>query len=133
MASKVEADIPRWFRMVSTCFRELSRPPLDGSKCPQSSPRKHPRGQNPSNPMCFSMCLHHSLFASDVLLRPQDGSKMAPAGPKRGPGGLQYSPKSAQDRPESAAELAAGKLITVRRPRARLKKAGANGGPCRTG
>ena len=42
------------------------------------------------------------LFASDGLLRPQDGSKMAQEGPKRGPGGPQDGPKSAQERPKSA-------------------------------
>ena len=51
---------------------------------------------------CVFQCfLHSRRFASDGLLRPQDGSKMAQEGPKRCPGGPQDRPKSAQDRPKS--------------------------------
>ena len=42
------------------------------------------------------------LFASDGLLRPQDGPKMAQESPKRGPRGPQDGPKSAQERSKSA-------------------------------
>ena len=52
---------------------------------------------------CVVRCfLHCRPFASDGLLRPQDGSKMAQEGPKRGPRGAQEGPKSAQERPKRA-------------------------------
>ena len=40
------------------------------------------------------------LFASDALLKPQDGPKMAQESSKRSPRGPQDSAKSAQDRPK---------------------------------
>eukprot|EP00959_Pyramimonas_sp_CCMP1952_P122310 2556832-Pyramimonas_sp.AAC.1 len=48
----------------------------------------------------FRRVLHSRRFASDGLLRPQDGSNMAQEGPKRGPGGPQDRPKSDQERPK---------------------------------
>ena len=42
------------------------------------------------------------LFASDELLRPQDGPKMTQESPKRCPRGPQEGPKSAQERSKTA-------------------------------
>ena len=41
-------------------------------------------------------------FASDALLRPQDGPKMAQESPKTGPREAQDGPKSAQERPKTS-------------------------------
>ena len=49
--------------------------------------------------------LHYRVFASDGILRPQDGPKTAQESPKRGPRWPQEGPKSAQapqERPKRA-------------------------------
>ena len=62
---------------------------------PQETDQQRQLGKN--------LCLLPSrFFASDGLLRPQDGPKMAQDGPKRGPRGPQDCPKSAQERSKSA-------------------------------
>ena len=84
-ASKRPQDGPK---TVSSALRALQGP-LQEAKILQKRKENH----------CF---LPSRRFASDALLGPQDGPKMAQEGPKRGPRGPQDGPKSAQERPKRA-------------------------------
>ena len=64
----------------------------------QGPPQEAKILQKPKENQCF---LPSRFFASDGLLRPQDGPKMAQDSPKRGPRGPQDGPKSAQERSKS--------------------------------
>ena len=74
-----------------------------GQGASQGGPREAKILQTPKENQCF---WPSRLFASDGLLRPQDGSKMAQEGPKRGPRGpqegLKSGPRGPQDWPKSA-------------------------------
>ena len=102
MASRTVQDSPRWFKIAINMHpRALETAPgrLQVPFEPSKEALKRPTSFK--SIVFFDGFLHSRRFASDGLLRPQDGSKMAQEGPKRGPGGPQDRPKSAQDRPKS--------------------------------
>ena len=70
-----------------------------GQGASQGGPREAKILQKPKEEQC---CWASPLFASDGLLRPQDGSKMAQEGPKRGPRGPPNCPKRCQERSRRA-------------------------------
>ena len=95
--------------MAQAGFRHAPRGPGTAPKRLQVA--KEPPKEAPERPKSFknfelwkiNVLLPSRLFASDGLLRPQEGSKMAQeGGPKRGPRLPQDGPKSAQERPKSA-------------------------------
>ena len=69
-----------------------------GHGASQGRPQEAKIAPQPTENQCF---LPSRLFASDGLLRPQDGPKMAQESPKRSPREAQDGPKSAQERPKS--------------------------------
>ena len=99
--------------MDSTSFKIAQRGSGWLLKCPQRRPQTAPSGHGASqgHPREAKLlptlkgnlcCLPSRLVASDGLLKPQVGSKMAEDGPKRGPREAQDGPKSVQERPKSA-------------------------------
>ena len=91
--------------MAQDSLRHTSKRPQDGPKTVSSAlralqgpPQEAKMAPKPKENQCF---LPSRLFASDGLLRPQDGPKMAQESPKRGPRGPQDGPKSAQERSKS--------------------------------
>ena len=84
---------------ASKRLQDRPKTALSGQGASQGGPREAKIFQPPNENQCF---WPSRLFASDGLLRPQDGSKMGQEGPKRGPRGPQDGPKSAQERPKSA-------------------------------
>ena len=101
-------DGPRYFKMTEDCPRRASKRPQDGPKTVSRALRAlqglppPARGQTGSKTWGNQCLLRSCFFASDGLLRPQDGPKMAQERPKRGPRGPQDGPKSAQERPKTA-------------------------------
>ena len=92
-------DGPTYLKMAQDSLRHASKRLQDGSKTVSSAlralqgpPQEAKMAPKPKENQCF---LPSRLFASDGLLRPQDGSKMAQEGPKRGPRGPQERPKRA--------------------------------------
>ena len=102
MAFKIARDSSRCFKIAANMppralktaqgrFQVTSEPPKEAPKRPKSF----------KTIVLVNVVLHYRFLASDRLLRPQDGSKMAQEGLNRGPGGPQDGPKSAQNRPKS--------------------------------
>ena len=99
MASKIVQYIPIWFKVATNMHPRALKTAPGRLQVPFEPPKKAFKSPKAFKPIVvFNGFLHHRLFASDRLLRPQDGSRMAQEGPKRGPGGPQYHPKSAQGR-----------------------------------
>ena len=98
-------DGPTYLKMAQDSLRHASKRLQDGSKTVSSAlralqgpPQEAKMAPKPKENQCF---LPSRLFASDGLLRPQDGPMMAQEGPKRGPREAQDGPKSVQQRPKS--------------------------------
>ena len=103
MASKMAQDTSRRLKIAS------DMPPRGSTTAPRRfqvlfepsrAPPKMPKSFKNLKKTC--VCLTSRLLASDGLLRPQDGPKMAQERPKRAPRGLQDGHKSAQERPKTA-------------------------------
>ena len=103
MASKIAQDSRTWFNIANDMPPRRSKTALI-----RLHMAKEPPKEAPERPTSFKhlkqindFCLL-VFFASDGLLRPQDGSKMAQETPKSGPRMPQDGPTSAQVRPKSA-------------------------------
>ena len=79
-------------------YKRLQDRPKTASSCQGASQGGPREAKILQNLIKENQCVWPSrLFASDGLLRPQDGSKIAQEGPKRAPRGPQESPKRAQE------------------------------------
>ena len=108
MASKIVQYIPIWFKVATNMHPRALKTAPGRLQVPFEPPKKAFKSPKAFKPIVvFNGFLHHRLFASDRLLRPQDGSKMAPEGPKTGPREPQDGPKSA---PRAAQEAILGTL-----------------------
>ena len=111
--------------MAQDSFRHASKRPQDGPKTVSSAlralqgpPQEAQIFRKRKENQCF---LPSRFFASDWLLRPQDGPKTAQESPKRGPRGPQDGPKSAQERPKSGPRGAQDALFEPPRGRWELR------------
>eukprot|EP00959_Pyramimonas_sp_CCMP1952_P045910 959299-Pyramimonas_sp.AAC.1 len=84
---------------------EAPRPQQDGSKWPEKgSPRRPPRGPNPSKTLGTSVFLAFSPRPEDGSKMAQEGSKSAPKAPKTASRGPQQAPRRPQEGPTGAQE-----------------------------
>ena len=103
MASKMARYGPTWFNIANDMLPRGSKTTsrrLHEAKEPPKEALERPKSFK--NLEKTNVFLHSRFFASDGLLKPRDGSKMAQNGPKRGPKEAQDGPKSAQERPKTA-------------------------------
>eukprot|EP00959_Pyramimonas_sp_CCMP1952_P472471 9500092-Pyramimonas_sp.AAC.1 len=87
-------DGSSYLRIAQGSIHEASPRPQDGFKC-------HPSRRLTPPSRTFTVVLPSCIFASDGLLRPDDGPQTAPESLQRGPRGPQEGPESAQERPKS--------------------------------
>eukprot|EP00959_Pyramimonas_sp_CCMP1952_P017171 364551-Pyramimonas_sp.AAC.1 len=82
--------------------------------------QQHIIGEGSAN-MLRGNCLASRSFASDGLLRPQDGPKTAQESPKRGPREPQDGPKSARERSKSGPRMPQDGIFEPPRERRELR------------
>ena len=102
--------LTRGSKTASRRLQEAKEPPKEALERPKSFKNFGKKKQ------CF---VPSRFFASDGLLKPQYGSKVAQDGPKRGPKEAQDGPKSVQERPKTAPRRPQDAIF--RAPRGRLK------------
>ena len=99
---------PRWPNIAEhgtilppTDLQEAPRGSEYCSRRPSNSSRTPPGCPNLSNTKITYMCLSSRRFASELLVMPRDGPKVAQGGPKRAPRDANTAPRAPKNAPRA--------------------------------